>query len=271
MAGSERRAEVRQIGPGERNAADHPGDGEDGRNDVGRMRRATLQRVQHLADRALIVVGGAQAVRLHARVVRLGVIRLVVYGDRRRRGAPAPLGRKRRLIEAVQMAVQRDRTIFDVQCFLDRRQCRFGRVHHLRIVGHFRSSPRVFTLDQDGLGCSGRATSALIVQFVIRHQGPPALISCCRCPSYRFGGSKETGFGNVPLIIVNGLVTIVSSGVRQRSTRHCVASNWAGLRRNAPRANARCSFSPRLWKAPPRLPDLREAARWRPRRRARCG
>jgi hypothetical protein len=29
-------------------------------------------------------------------------------------------------------------------------------------------------------------------------------------PSYRSGGSKETEFGNVPLIIVNGLVTITS-------------------------------------------------------------
>ena len=87
MAGSERRAEVRQIGPGERNAADHPGDGEDGSNDVGRMRRATLQRLQHLADRALIVVGGGagRAPPCAGRTAR-------GHTARRIRAPPAPRG-----------------------------------------------------------------------------------------------------------------------------------------------------------------------------------
>lgn len=52
-----------------------------------------------------------------------------------------------------------------------------------------------------------------------------------RCASYRFGASKETGGGNVPLIIVNGLdtITVTSSAVAQWAP-HSAANNAAGLR-----------------------------------------
>ncbi len=56
---SERGLQLRQIHPAEHEPGQHPGDGEDGRDDVGRVRRATLQRAQNLADGFAIVVGRA--------------------------------------------------------------------------------------------------------------------------------------------------------------------------------------------------------------------
>src|SRR4029079_12946508 len=86
-------------------------------------------------------------------------------------------------------------------------------------------------------------------QFVIRHKGPPALIACCRCPSYRFGGSKETGFGNALLIIVNGLVTILFNRRLPDIDAPLCCQQLGRLGAEGAPNNPGQFFSPRLWKS----------------------
>ena len=58
------RAQVGQIDQCEREATQHPGEGENRSDQIGRARRLALQGLQNHADRLAVVVGGAAGLRL---------------------------------------------------------------------------------------------------------------------------------------------------------------------------------------------------------------
>ena len=60
MSRAERRVEIREIGPGQRETAHHPGARKDRGDEIGGLRRTALQRVQNMTDRPLVVVRGRQ-------------------------------------------------------------------------------------------------------------------------------------------------------------------------------------------------------------------
>ncbi len=88
MVGTKRGIDVGKIGPGQREAADNPGAGKHGGDEIGRTRRPALQRLQDLADRLLIVIGGAAAAAGDRAMPRVG------RRDRLSTGAAAALGRR---------------------------------------------------------------------------------------------------------------------------------------------------------------------------------
>ena len=65
--------QVRQIGQRKSKAADDPGAGKQRGDKVGRAGRATLQGMQNLADRLLIVIGGVSGGIDNIRGARGGV------------------------------------------------------------------------------------------------------------------------------------------------------------------------------------------------------
>jgi hypothetical protein len=157
VVGTERGAQARQIGPRQRQAADDPGAGKDRRHKIGRTGRPLLQRSQHLADRLLVVIGDAAGLRGKvARADSAGVDGLLVSSLRTLAARPRiareqightfgpvfgsafrpALGPGTRLGLGLILVL-----IFivpDIESFLDGRQRRFRRVHHLfRVVGHF--------------------------------------------------------------------------------------------------------------------------------------
>ena len=106
--------------------------------------------------------------------------------------------------------------VADFERFLDRRQRRFGRIHYLlRVVGHVGRRLACYA----GLGRPKQAQAAPRARDRSNppsaYRAPLALMSYCRSPSYRSGGSKETGIGNLFLIIVNGLVTMTAQSEPQ--------------------------------------------------------
>ena len=137
-AGAERGIEIRQIGPRQRQAADNPGDGKCGGDEIGRAGRTPLQRVQDLADRLLIVVGGVRrGAGKIARADRVGTEE-VVAGRRGRTLGAAVGGAGQQIGHALGLACGLLFVLSDIEGFLDRRQRRLGRIRHLLwIVGHF--------------------------------------------------------------------------------------------------------------------------------------
>ncbi len=147
VARAQRGIDVGQISKRQRQTADDPGAGERGCDEIGRARRPPLQGVQDLADRLLIVVG--RTAGLTGKIPRsdgLGAEQVVLSG--RGRGARAGgLGRAGQEVRHGSGHGSRHRlraaprllfVLPNVECFLDRRQRRLGRVRHLlRIVGHF--------------------------------------------------------------------------------------------------------------------------------------
>ena len=95
VAGAKRRVDVRQIGPGKGEAADYPGAGEQCGDEIGGARRPVLQRVQDLADRLLVVIGGAKGVGIAAASADLVGVEWRVGGRCRRCVAPAVGGSRR--------------------------------------------------------------------------------------------------------------------------------------------------------------------------------
>ena len=91
-ARAERGLQFGKIHPAERQPAEHPDHGEDGRDDIGRARRTALQGAQDLADRFAVVVG-----RPAQRALVLGAADLLVVERRRPRRARRPHGAPRRL------------------------------------------------------------------------------------------------------------------------------------------------------------------------------
>ena len=88
--------QIRQIGPRQREAADHPGAENDRRDHIGGAGRAALQRVQDLPDRLLVVVGtGKRAVRRSAAPVSSGR-KHVGLGDARRASCQSSCAAARR-------------------------------------------------------------------------------------------------------------------------------------------------------------------------------
>ena len=76
MARAERRVEIGQIGPRQRQAADDPGGGEQGGDVIRGPGRTVLQRAQDAADRLLVVIGGAKRLRLGGAMVAVSWLRL---------------------------------------------------------------------------------------------------------------------------------------------------------------------------------------------------
>ena len=74
--GTERGMDVRKIDPREREAADNPDAGKRRGDEIGRARGPTLQRLQDLADRLLIVVGDAERSGRQDRAYRPGRSRI---------------------------------------------------------------------------------------------------------------------------------------------------------------------------------------------------
>ena len=166
-----------EIGHADEQAERDPGDREEERRHVGRARGAALQRLEHLADRLAVVIGGALR-RLHLFEVggrraapeglagsrRLaGILQEKVFVDRgRRAGRTAPRGalgfdagrhvgerigggrcRRRWLgCGGLRRGRRRRRVLTQVEGLLDRRHCRFGRIlNSFRIIRHVRPRP----------------------------------------------------------------------------------------------------------------------------------
>ena len=97
--------------------------------------------MQDLADRLLVVVGGAQRART-ARVARADGVG--VEQSRGRSGVAAALGARpiggagaEASADALRLALGPAAFVLEIERFLDRRQRRFGRILHLlRVVGH---------------------------------------------------------------------------------------------------------------------------------------
>ena len=137
VAGAKRGVEIAQIGPGQRDAADHPDEGEHGGDNIGGARGSVLQRVQDLSDRLLIVIGGAKGLSIAAAGGGLAGVEGHVGGRRRRDVRPAVGGgAAKRLGDGFGLTI-RLVVVADFERFLDRRQRCFGRIHDLLgVIGH---------------------------------------------------------------------------------------------------------------------------------------
>ncbi len=170
-----------EEGPGRRHRDDGPADREQERDQVGGARGTLLQRLQDLADRLAVVIGGPPlrgvfdpgkrelaltelALALIAELALALVLvaeQLLVHG----RGAGRPrgkveVGRRRRLGDRrlVAMASGLGRGFPQVEGVLNRRQSRLGRILHLsRVVRHGRfASPITLHADRPSVSFAWR-------------------------------------------------------------------------------------------------------------------
>ncbi len=150
MARAKRRVEIGQIGPRQGETADNPGSGKHRGDEIGGPGRAVLQGLEDVADRLLIVIGGAKRLRLGgARARGADVVEIDGLFERGRRrfglrhGVVGTRGRSRAVVRRCRLPLL---VVPDVEGFLDRRQGCFRRIHRLfRVIRH-RSSPRVLRL-----------------------------------------------------------------------------------------------------------------------------
>ncbi len=181
MARAERRVEVGQIGPRQGEAADDPGGGEQGGDEIGGFGRTVLQRAQNAADRLLVVIGGVKRLRLGGAVApSVDVVEIdgFVEGGHCRLGPRhGVLGTRRRNLAVVRRSRLLLLVVSDVEGFLDRGEGCFRRIHQLfRVIGH-RSSPRVLRWTRTAQK-PGPLHERVIVSILIGHSwGSAALKS----------------------------------------------------------------------------------------------